>query len=266
MCHVGQEFMLLGSLQHGSCTIQPTKITFSPDELMDMIIRCRMNRLNQFAGFLATNIRASRQNPNLLRLLQSLDEIAYTGLPLPQDDEAWAYSQGLRLKVRAFLYRIGPILTIRQQNIFGSTECGAMLLSIGGKERNAAVLRPLEGVSYGFLPIEPPTPSESSHQSTGRMLELVIFAESRDCPDISLRREDGHFHTGDLFQEVLPGHYIARGRDDDWIKSDNGLRCDTQCVPFPFLYRFKSNRIITPDLSKKTCDKHAPISSRSASS
>jgi hypothetical protein len=66
---------------------------------MDMIIRCRMNRLNQFAGFLATNIRASRHNPKLLALLQSLDEIAYSGLPLPQDDEAWAYAHGLPLKV-----------------------------------------------------------------------------------------------------------------------------------------------------------------------
>jgi hypothetical protein len=101
MCHVGQEFMLLSSLHHGSCTIQPTKVAFSLDELMDMISRCHMNRLNQFAGFLATNIRAARDNPKFLRVLQSLDEIAYTGLPLPQDDEAWAYSQGLQLKVRS---------------------------------------------------------------------------------------------------------------------------------------------------------------------
>jgi hypothetical protein len=103
-----------------------------------------------------------------------------------------------------------------------------MLVSIGGKEHNAAVLRPLEGVAYGFFSVEPPTPLESAHQCTGRMLELVILAESRDCPDLSLRQADGHFHTGDLFQEVRPGHYVARGRDDDWIKSDNGLRCDTQ--------------------------------------
>jgi hypothetical protein len=66
---------------------------------MDMIVRCRMNRLNQFGGFLVSNIRASRQNPKLLTFLQSLDEISYSGLPLPEDDEAWAYSQGLRLKV-----------------------------------------------------------------------------------------------------------------------------------------------------------------------
>jgi hypothetical protein len=79
---------------------------FSPDELMDMTVRCHMNRLNQFAGFLATTIRTSRQNPKLLSFLQSLDEIAYCGLPLPQDDEAWAYSQGLQLRVRSTLSSI----------------------------------------------------------------------------------------------------------------------------------------------------------------
>src|SRR6201999_1512574 len=101
MCHVAQQSMLLGSLQHGSCTIQPTQLAFSADELMDMILRCRMNRLNQFAALLATHIRAARQNPKLLSLLQGLDEVLYSGMSLPQDDEAWAYSQGLPLKVRS---------------------------------------------------------------------------------------------------------------------------------------------------------------------
>ena len=131
-----------------------------------------------------------------------------------------------------FLQQTESLLIIHPQNVFGSTECGAMLVSIGGRAYNAQLLRPLEGVSYEFFPTEAPTPSESAHHSTGRMLELVILAESSDCPDFSLRHADGHFHTGDLFQEVMPGHYIARGRDDDWIKSDNGLRCDTQWVSF----------------------------------
>jgi len=94
----------------------------------------------------------------------------------------------------------------------------------------AALLRSVEGVAYDFFPVEPSSPSESTHQSTNRMLELVILAESGDCPDPSLRHADGHFHTGDLFQEVSPGCYVSRGRDDDWIKSENALRCDTRSV------------------------------------
>lgn len=231
MCHVGQEFMMLGSLQHGSCTIQPTKITFSVDELLDMVIRCRMNRLHQFAAFLAVNIRAARQDPKVLSVLQSLDHIVYSGLPLPQDDEAWGYSQGLPLYVRTFsCHPIRSLLTPTLQNLFGSTECGAMLLSVGGKGRDAAVLQALEGVSYGFFPTEKSASVESTHKSTGQMLELVILADSPDCPDSSLRHEDGHFHTGDLFHEVSAGRYISRGRDDDWIKSNNGLRCDTMSI------------------------------------
>lgn len=232
MCHIAQEFFLLGSLQHGSCTIQPSKIMFSPDELVDMIVRCHLNRLNQFAAFLATNIRAARQSPKLLSLLQNLDEIAYSGLPLPQDEETWAYSQGLQLKVRKKLTIFVPSFTnnLLLQNVFGSTEVGAMLLSVGTKARNPAALCPIEGTSYGFFPLDKTRPGENAHQSTGRMLELVILAESADCPDPSLRHPDGHFHTGDLFQEVQPGLYISRGRDDDWIKSENGLRCDTQSI------------------------------------
>jgi hypothetical protein len=103
-----------------------------------------------------------------------------------------------------------------------------MLVSIGGNARNAALLRPLKGVSYAFFPVDQSSPLESPHQSTARILELVILAGSGDCPDPSLRQADGHFHTGDLFNEVSPGCYVSRGRNDDWIKSENGLRCDTR--------------------------------------
>lgn len=103
-----------------------------------------------------------------------------------------------------------------------------MMLSIGGQSPSASLLRPIDGVSYGFWPIDRDTKSESGHQVNTRMLELVILGDSRDCPDHSLRAADGHFHTGDLFQEITPGCYSFRGRDDDWIKSENGLRCDTK--------------------------------------
>ncbi|KAJ8521428.1 hypothetical protein ONZ45_g1866 [Pleurotus djamor] len=214
MCHIGQTFMLLGTLQHGSCVIQPTEIAFKSEELMDMVVRCGLNRLNQFATFLANHLRNSRKDPKLLSTLANLDEILYSGLPLASEEEAWAYRNGLKLK-----------------NLFGSTECGAMLLSIGGCDRLAPCLRPLEGVHYGFEPIAPTPSSEAGHQSTGRMLELVIYSDSGDCPDLSLRNTtDGHFHTGDLFQEAAPGAYVFRGRDDDWIKSENSLRCDTKAI------------------------------------
>ncbi len=113
------------------------------------------------------------------------------------------------------------------QNLFGSTEIGGMLLS-GSHEKNPALLCPLSGTSYRFDPIIPT--QEGVHQSNAILHELVILSDSPDCPDVSLRHLDGHFHTGDLFQEILPGWWVSRGRDDDWIKSENSLRCDTKAI------------------------------------
>ncbi|KAH7911934.1 hypothetical protein BJ138DRAFT_1005482 [Hygrophoropsis aurantiaca] len=213
MCHIAQSFMFLGALQHGSCVIQPSKIGFSSQELIDMILSCRLNRLNQFSTFLSPHLRNSREDPKLLGYLQSLDEILFSGLPLGREDEEWAYSNGLKMK-----------------NLFGSTECGAMLLSVGGQGHDAPLLRPIPGVSYEFGPIDGPAQAESGLRSSGRLLELVIRSESGDCPTTALRSSDGHFHTGDLFQEVMPGMYVFRGRNDDWIKSENSLRCDTKAI------------------------------------
>jgi acyl-coenzyme A synthetase/AMP-(fatty) acid ligase len=211
MCHIAQTFMLLGSLQHGACTVQPSRQAFSSNELSLMIRDCGVNRLNQFATFLAQHLRNSRQNPRLLALLQTLDDALYSGLALPREEEEWAHGNGIRLR-----------------NLFGSTECGAMLLSTRGPEM---FLQPLDGMSYAFVPVA--SQSEAGTSQGGHsapLLELVILAESPDCPDNSLRAADGHFHTGDLFQEIRTGCYLSKGRDDDWIKSENSLRCDTKAI------------------------------------
>ncbi len=104
-----------------------------------------------------------------------------------------------------------------------------MLLSTGVSEDEPMFLRPLEGMSYAFFPIASQAEAGSS-QTNSSLLELVILSESPDCPNKSLRAADGHFHTGDLFQETRPGYYLSKGRDDDWIKSENSLRCDTKYV------------------------------------
>jgi hypothetical protein len=63
------------------------------------------------------------------------------------------------------------------------------------------------------------------------VLELVIPANSPDCPHPSVRQPgDGQFHTGDLFLEVVPGHYTFRGRMCEWIKGSTGLLYDAKYV------------------------------------
>jgi long-subunit acyl-CoA synthetase (AMP-forming) len=59
---------------------------------------------------------------------------------------------------------------------------------------------------------------------------MVVLPDSPDCPDPKLRKADGNFHTGDMFQQVGEGKYLYRGRDDDWIKTLNALRCDTKSI------------------------------------
>ncbi|KAI0348433.1 acetyl-CoA synthetase-like protein [Trametopsis cervina] len=213
MCHIAQNFMLLGSMQHGSCTIIPTQIMFSSSELVDHIVRCGLNRLYQFPTFMLTHFKTAQKDPKVLHLLQGLDQVLYSGLALPHEDEQWAHQQGIAIT-----------------NLFGNTECGAMMLSVGGSGPLAHALQPIEGTRYGFFPISSATAESGPVDANSQLLELVILSESGDCPDPALRAADGHYHTGDLFIEVAPGKYVSRGRDDDWIKSQNSLRCDTKAI------------------------------------
>ena len=118
MCHIAQTFseyqasdycsallkfifeVFIGTLQHGSCVIQPTSLGFPSEELVGMIRRCGLNRLNQFGSFLSGHLRNARQDTKLLSMLQSLDDVLYSGLPLSQEEEQWALKSGIRLRVR----------------------------------------------------------------------------------------------------------------------------------------------------------------------
>jgi hypothetical protein len=115
-----------------------------------MIRDCGVNRLNQFATFLAQHLRNSRQNPRLLALLQTLDDALYSGLALPREEEEWAHGNGIRLRVSLYPFSNIRLCLIFHKNLFGSTECGAMLLSTRDPEM---FLQPLDGMSYAFLPV-----------------------------------------------------------------------------------------------------------------
>jgi hypothetical protein len=91
---------------HGSCLIQPTTLPYSADELTKMIHHCGLNRLHQFGSYLWRTLRAARSDPKLLSLLATLDEICYLGAPLTREDEAWAYANCLRLRVRLLMLLI----------------------------------------------------------------------------------------------------------------------------------------------------------------
>ncbi len=190
-----------------------------------MVQRCGLTRINQFPTFLSQHIRNSRHNPKLLALLQGLDQILISGLMMSPEDEEWVYSNGIKL-----------------MNCYGNTEVGSMLITpaeeLDGTHTalgpNAAhALTPVPGSKYAFVAIDGDNTSEEEvgyANANAQLLELIVLSESPDCPDRSLRHEDGNYHTGDLFLEVAPGRYVYRGRNDDWIKSENSLRCDTKAI------------------------------------
>lgn len=176
-----------------------------------MVEKAALTRTNQFASFLCARLRTARTNKKVLAAFQMLDDVLYTGLELPYEEERFAKENGIRLT-----------------NLYGSTEVGAMMLAREG------FLRPMQDTSYAFVPVDSDetshTDPETSVDAHARLSECVILGTSPDCPHRSLRAADGHYHTGDLFAEVMPGAYVFRGRNDDWIKSENSLRIDTKYV------------------------------------
>ncbi|CCL98987.1 uncharacterized protein FIBRA_00995 [Fibroporia radiculosa] len=216
LCHMGQSFMLVGALQHASCTVQFTKQAYSSDELMEMISQCDLNRINIFPTFFSTHLRNSRRDPKLLAALRALDQILVTGLKMSPEDQHWVCSNSMNVL-----------------DCYASTEVAVMMLAV--EDRGSDRLPPLEpiaGLSHTFIPASTAVADvESGHFNLhSRLSELIILADSPDCPHVSLRHADGNYHTGDLFFEISPRKYIFCGRDDDWIKTENSLRCDTRSI------------------------------------
>lgn len=71
---------------------------------MDMITRCGVNRLRQFAAFLAMKIRAAQKDRQLHSALANLDEVMYSGMPLPRGEEDWAYANQIPLRVSRLFF------------------------------------------------------------------------------------------------------------------------------------------------------------------
>jgi acyl-coenzyme A synthetase/AMP-(fatty) acid ligase len=137
-------------------------------------------------------------------------EVLYVGIAISKEDEAFAFHNGMKL-----------------HNMFGTTEMGAMLYTAVGER----FLREIPGAKYAFWPKHvPQEPSISGRDGGLELLELIVLGDSLDCPHPKLRGLDGHYHTGDLFEQVEPGLWRYRFRDDDWLKMENSLKCDTLAI------------------------------------
>jgi acyl-coenzyme A synthetase/AMP-(fatty) acid ligase len=212
MCHAAQLFEFLGVFLMGSCVVQPTSLAFPSSELLDMVTCCGLNGLPQFPPLFSAHLAASRRDPAVLKALQGLNSVVLIGMPLGKEDLDWCAKTGIKLKL-----------------VFASTECGTVMYSVPEKSINT--YKPVETSSLKFMPVQNQDQDQGSESGTSKLVELVVCSDSKDCPHKSFRSpEDGHFHTGDLFEEVEPGYYESRGRGDDWIKLLSAGRCDTRAI------------------------------------
>lgn len=106
MCHCAQHFTLIGSMQHGACTIQPTEIAFGGAELMAIVSRYNLNRLHMFPTPMSGLITRARSDSDLLACLKQLDTLMYTGLSLPTDEQRFAHAAGLKLFVSTHSFTV----------------------------------------------------------------------------------------------------------------------------------------------------------------
>lgn len=201
ICHLAQNTIFLGSMQHGASTIQPTTLPISGDEAKQLVKHCSLNRLHMFD--LGPLIRASKTDAALLSCLKGMDAVFYGGLALASEEAAFGYSHGIKI-----------------QNCFASTEVNIMMTS----SLTSPVLRPLPDTNYVFLPAD----------GNAGLVELAVHPSSPDYPALYVASRGQStaepYRTGDLFSRTDDGGYVSRGRSDNWIKTANALRCDCGAI------------------------------------
>ncbi|KAF5963535.1 acetyl-CoA synthetase-like protein [Fusarium bulbicola] len=216
-CHVANALGFISYLNKGSCMTLPTSLPYSLPVLRRMVKECKVTVLNMFSSFLAGVIKEARKDPELLAILQSFDACTCGGLPLDENEAAWAREQGINLV-----------------ELFSSTEVGCIMIGVGG--RHGKLLRMWPGSTFEMRPISvalaDTSPGDAPNiASRGTLVELVVPKYAPECPHPSLCDQDTcDFITGDIFLQVEPDRYISMGRNDDWIKMGNSLRCDTRSI------------------------------------
>jgi hypothetical protein len=227
-----------GSLVHAACVVQPTRRDFSSVELGDMVRRAGANKLHATATQISAHIGDFRHDANILHSVKGLDEITHH-TPLNREDEEWLVQNRITFSVSilsSFRIDFQSFSCYSFQCTYGTAEVPLILTSAkDSRTPSSAFMRPIDSRSVAFVPVSSSGSSSSTLPSTvyknvnTNVLELVIPATSPDCPHPSVRQpEDGHFHTGDLFLEVLPGRYTFRGRITEWIRSSAGLLYDAK--------------------------------------
>ncbi|KAF9761054.1 hypothetical protein IL306_003995 [Fusarium sp. DS 682] len=204
-CHMAASFLSWFAVREGSCIIIPSTLPAPIPEVRTMLDEHGLTCVCMFPPFLSAIFREARKDPSLLASLQKIDNAGSGGLEFDVADFAWGRKNGI------------PMV-----NVLGSTELGLPMMTDARKDDDN--LESLPGAKNEFIPVG------GKLESGEQLLELVVPPDAPNCPAPSLRAADGKFHTGDLFIEVQPGKYLCKGRNDNWIKMEAALRCDTVSI------------------------------------
>jgi acyl-coenzyme A synthetase/AMP-(fatty) acid ligase len=231
----------MGAISTGDCIVQ-APMGFSTNQLMKMVVEFGLNTLMLYAPFAATHIMQGRERPDVLKALQSMRGVLYTGVALEPQIQDWAYEHNLPLQVsttsslawwrdadKAFRASTGPASAVCLTPLLDiiaadTTVPGPMMRTTKGPGPNHYLLRPLPGLKVQFIPLD-----SEAEGSGAKLFEAVVPKDSPDAPHPSFFREDGLHHTNDLFERVDGDGYLYRGRADDWVKTHLAL-VDTKCV------------------------------------
>ena len=177
-----------------------------------MVHQCSVNSITIWSPLLSQVFQEAKRDPKVLTMLQNLQVVIATGAPLPAGDLVWATENGLRIV-----------------NYFGLTEVGGLMYTLPPKTAGDPaphLFRPVPGTGAILVPAE-----GVSEPQSAKLVEIVVPSDSPLFPGPSFASlADGHFHTGDFFEEIIPGRYEYRGRTDDWIKMSNATRCNTKAI------------------------------------
>ena len=86
----------------GAAFVQTSKAAIGADEFLAMVKQCGLNRLLQYATWLSALIDVARKNDEVLKALQGMRQVMYTGLAMNPEDEAWAFAHDIPLTVSNF--------------------------------------------------------------------------------------------------------------------------------------------------------------------
>ncbi|THU93677.1 acetyl-CoA synthetase-like protein [Dendrothele bispora CBS 962.96] len=214
-CAVWYEY--LGCVLYGGCMIMPSTLSFSTEELLNMIKCCGLNRLCQYSMMMQPALERAQREPEFFQTLKGMRTIMYGGTSLAPEMELWAHESGLNMA-----------------NIFASSECGLLMISSPGPI--PSLFKPLSNISYRFVPARDFEDDDGSNREGLELLELVILPDSPDFPTSQhlLDPNDRLFYTGDFFERTTyqggGERFIFRGRKNDWIKCAMGQICDAKAI------------------------------------